>query len=191
MDNPLAVARYLPLYQIGVVPRIQSQVSSTTTAASSSCHCCLWKRTTEQVGLSLLIPWPTNQRPAQVPRAASADQVSGRRCQGGEDQRQQDEAEGADEEDGGAGRHAEREAHPHTAVRKSSSKGRGWKVGDLSTHNQISINFRIILRNCSYFNSNAFPLKLVLNSAEEEGGVIKAIYKVGDDLRQDMLTLQV
>ena len=31
----------------------------------------------------------------------------------------------------------------------------------------------------------------MLKSAEEEGGVIKAIYKVGDDLRQDMLTLQV
>ena len=132
MDNPLAVARYIPLYQIGLVPKIQSQVSSTITAASSSCHCCLWKRTTEQVGLinGLLIPWTTNQRPAQVPRTASADQVSGRRCQGGEDQRQQDEAEGADEEDGWAGRHAEWQAHPHTAVRKSSSKGRGWKVGD-------------------------------------------------------------
>ena len=113
------------------MPAIQSQVSSTITAASSSCHCCLWKRTTEQVDLilGLLIPWTTNQRPSQVPRTASADQISGRRCQGGEDQRQQDEAEGADKEDGRAGRHAEREAHPHTAVRKSSSKGCGWKVG--------------------------------------------------------------
>ena len=100
MDNPLAVARYIPLYQIGLVPKIQSQVSSTITAAPPSCYSCLWKRTTEQVDLSLLIPWPTNQRPAQVPRTASAHQVSGRRCQGGEDQRQQDEAEGADKEDG-------------------------------------------------------------------------------------------
>ena len=102
MDNPLAVARYIPLYQIGVENRIQSQVSSTITAAPPSCHCCLWKRTTEQVDLilGLLIPWTTNQSPAQVPRTASAHRISGRRCQGGEDQRQQDEAEGADEEDG-------------------------------------------------------------------------------------------
>lgn len=47
------------------------------------------------------------------------------------------------------------------------------------------------VKSCNYFNSNTFPLKIVLNSAEDDGGLIQIIYKVGDDLRQDMLTLQM
>jgi len=49
----------------------------------------------------------------------------------------------------------------------------------------------IDVKNCQYFNSNTFPLKVVLNSAEKDDGIIQIIYKVGDDLRQDQLTLQM
>ena len=34
------------------------------------------------------------------------------------------------------------------------------------------------VKSCSYFNSNTFPLKVVFNSAEDNGGLIQIIYKV-------------
>ena len=36
----------------------------------------------------------------------------------------------------------------------------------------------IDVKNWQYFNSNTFPLKVVLNSAEKDDGIIQIIYKV-------------
>lgn len=44
-------------------------------------------------------------------------------------------------------------------------------------------------RSCSYFNSNTLPLKINFHGAD--GVLIPAIFKSGDDLQQDMLTLQL
>lgn len=49
----------------------------------------------------------------------------------------------------------------------------------------------INIRSCSYFNSNAVPLKLSFLNEDPLGDNINVIFKSGDDLRQDMLTLQV
>uniref|UniRef100_A0A8C3Y9L0 Phosphatidylinositol-4-phosphate 3-kinase catalytic subunit type 2 beta n=1 Tax=Catharus ustulatus TaxID=91951 RepID=A0A8C3Y9L0_CATUS len=46
-------------------------------------------------------------------------------------------------------------------------------------------------QDCSYFNSNAVPLKLSFQNVDPLGENIRVIFKCGDDLRQDMLTLQM
>ncbi|XP_015239976.1 PREDICTED: phosphatidylinositol 4-phosphate 3-kinase C2 domain-containing subunit alpha [Cyprinodon variegatus] len=44
---------------------------------------------------------------------------------------------------------------------------------------------------CSFFNSNAVPLKLAMVNADPLGEEINVMFKVGEDLRQDMLALQM
>ncbi|XP_047438276.1 phosphatidylinositol 4-phosphate 3-kinase C2 domain-containing subunit beta [Mugil cephalus] len=47
------------------------------------------------------------------------------------------------------------------------------------------------IQSCSFFNSNAVPLKLSFQNLDPLGDNINVIFKSGDDLRQDMLTLQI
>ena len=44
---------------------------------------------------------------------------------------------------------------------------------------------------CKYMDSKKLPLWLVFENAEEGGKDIYVIFKAGDDLRQDLLTLQL
>ncbi|XP_024125494.1 phosphatidylinositol 4-phosphate 3-kinase C2 domain-containing subunit beta [Oryzias melastigma] len=49
----------------------------------------------------------------------------------------------------------------------------------------------IKIQSCSFYNSNAVPLKLSFQNLDPQGDNINVIFKSGDDLRQDMLTLQI
>ncbi|XP_069570252.1 phosphatidylinositol 4-phosphate 3-kinase C2 domain-containing subunit beta isoform X2 [Brachyistius frenatus] len=49
----------------------------------------------------------------------------------------------------------------------------------------------INIQTCSFFNSNAVPLRLSFQNMDPLGDNVNVIFKSGDDLRQDMLTLQM
>ncbi|KAH0502867.1 Phosphatidylinositol 4-phosphate 3-kinase C2 domain-containing subunit alpha [Microtus ochrogaster] len=46
-------------------------------------------------------------------------------------------------------------------------------------------------QSCSFFSSNAVPLKVTMLNADPLGEEINVMFKVGEDLRQDMLALQM
>ncbi|XP_012911325.1 phosphatidylinositol 4-phosphate 3-kinase C2 domain-containing subunit alpha isoform X2 [Mustela putorius furo] len=47
------------------------------------------------------------------------------------------------------------------------------------------------IKSCSFFSSNAVPLKVTMLNADPMGDEINVMFKVGEDLRQDMLALQM
>ncbi|XP_014440083.1 phosphatidylinositol 4-phosphate 3-kinase C2 domain-containing subunit alpha isoform X2 [Tupaia chinensis] len=47
------------------------------------------------------------------------------------------------------------------------------------------------IKSCSFFSSNAMPLKVTMVNADPMGEEINVMFKVGEDLRQDMLALQM
>ncbi len=49
----------------------------------------------------------------------------------------------------------------------------------------------LVWQACSFFNSNTVPLRLVFRNADPFGSPVQLIYKLGDDLRQDVLVLQL
>ena len=49
----------------------------------------------------------------------------------------------------------------------------------------------LVIQKCKYMDSKKLPLWLVWNSTEAVAKPILVIFKVGDDLRQDVLTLQI
>ena len=72
----------------------------------------------------------------------------------------------------------------------------GLKKLDLPSSFQLPLDQRVEVNNlrvekCKYMDSKKLPLWLVWDNVEQGSNPVSVIFKVGDDLRQDVLTLQV
>uniref|UniRef100_A0A8C3V5P6 Phosphatidylinositol 4-phosphate 3-kinase C2 domain-containing subunit alpha n=1 Tax=Catharus ustulatus TaxID=91951 RepID=A0A8C3V5P6_CATUS len=65
------------------------------------------------------------------------------------------------------------------------------KVKQTSGSARQVLNSKCYVKACSFFSSNAVPLKVALINADPLGEEINVMFKVGEDLRQDMLALQM
>ncbi|KAF4798413.1 phosphatidylinositol 4-phosphate 3-kinase C2 domain-containing subunit alpha isoform X4 [Turdus rufiventris] len=81
---------------------------------------------------------------------------------------------------------------PETSNPGSSKAGHYSKCmkSPVCISNQIDQEYRVQAA-CSFFSSNAVPLKVALINADPLGEEINVMFKVGEDLRQDMLALQM
>uniref|UniRef100_A0A8C4LJ90 Phosphatidylinositol-4-phosphate 3-kinase catalytic subunit type 2 alpha n=1 Tax=Equus asinus asinus TaxID=83772 RepID=A0A8C4LJ90_EQUAS len=65
------------------------------------------------------------------------------------------------------------------------------RVQSFFLKNKCRLPLNPSLVSCSFFSSNAVPLKVTMVNADPMGEEINVMFKVGEDLRQDMLALQM
>lgn len=69
-----------------------------------------------------------------------------------------------------------------------------FQSGSLTCRLPCQFNFltkNLDISSCSFYNSLTVPLKLVFNPIDSSGEKYYSIYKIGDDLRQDQIVLQL
>uniref|UniRef100_A0A9L0SNC7 Phosphatidylinositol 4-phosphate 3-kinase C2 domain-containing subunit alpha n=1 Tax=Equus caballus TaxID=9796 RepID=A0A9L0SNC7_HORSE len=69
--------------------------------------------------------------------------------------------------------------------------GKGLREELLKQTKLVQLLGGVAEKSCSFFSSNAVPLKVTMVNADPMGEEINVMFKVGEDLRQDMLALQM
>ena len=65
-----------------------------------------------------------------------------------------------------------------------------WTIDDDDDDNRMQVS-GLLVKQCKWIDSFTVPLWLVFQNDDPKGDPIYVIFKSGDDLRQDVLTLQM